>query len=172
MAPLLPALPDAARVWTFALAGDADRGGAILDEMRAFCGTWTSHGRPVPADAALVTPEGFPGVVLAVAARLSDGEVNAGVSGCGIDAMQHAVEVLTERHGVRPVPALSVVYRGADGAWQAAPRPAFRALTRQGDADGATRVLDLTATTLGALRAGGVDRPAAEAWHGRAFRLA
>ena len=164
----LPGLGDDARLWLFAvLGGDA----AVVTDLQAFVPAWQSHGRPVPAAAADVTPPGFPGVVLAVAARLSDADVNAGVSGCGIDAMQHAVEAAVARAGGHLVPALSVVYRDGDG-WQVAARPAFRALVQRGAADARTPVLDLTATTLGALRAHGLARPAGEAWHGRAFRLA
>ena len=180
MAGLLPALPDAARVWTFAVLGDVpvsrpagapELGAELHASVHEFTRHWASHGRPVPADAADVTPPDFPGAVLAVAAQLSDAEVNAGVSGCGIDAMQHAVEAAVAVAGARLVPALTVGYRDADGRWQVVSRPAFRALTKQGEADGATPVLDLTATTLGALRTDGVERAAGEAWHGRAFRL-
>lgn len=170
---MLTALPDSARAWVFAALGGADRLG---DELHAavheFTRHWTSHGRPVPADAADATPAGFPGAVLVVAAQLSDDEVNAGVSGCGIDAMQHALDAAVAAGGAELASPLSVAYRDADGAWQVVPRPAFRALARSGRVDGETRVLDLTATTLGQLRAGGVERAAAAAWHGRAFRLA
>ena len=168
MAALLPALGDGARLWLFAVDGGDD---AVVPDLRAFARTWQSHGRPVPADVADVAPAGFPGVVLAVAAELSDDEVNAGVSGCGIDAMEHAVAAAVARAGAHLVPALSVVYSDADG-WHVVPRPAFRALVRSGAAGAQTVVLDLTPTTLGALRRDGVARPAAASWHGRAFRLA
>ena len=61
--------------------------------------------------------------------------------------------------------------RGA-GRVELRSRPAFRRLARAGEVDGQTRVFDLTADTVGALRRNGLERPAAESWHGRAFRLA
>ena len=154
-----------ARLWLFALDGDVPD--ALLADVQAFCATWASHGRPVRAAA-----ERLAGRVLAVAAQITDAEVNAGVSGCGIDAMQHAVEVAVARYGRALVPALTVTYRDGAGAWQTVARPAFRRLARSGGVDADTRVLDLTLPTLGALTdAGGTDRPAGEAWHGVAFGL-
>ena len=60
---------------------------ALLADVQAFCAGWTSHGRPVEARAAVLA-----GRVLAVAARITEADVERGVSGCGIDAMQHAAE--------------------------------------------------------------------------------
>lgn len=161
----LDRLPPSARVWLFALDGDVPDG--LLADVHAFCAQWASHGRPVPATADVLS-----GRVVAVAAQLSDAEVNAGVSGCGIDAMQHAVEAAAGRHGRALVPALSVVYRDDVGAWQTAARPAFRRLVASGEAGPETRVLDLTPATLRTLRAaGGAEQRAGDTWHAVAFRL-
>jgi hypothetical protein len=157
--------PPPARLWLFAL--DVPVPDALLADVRAFCAGWTSHGRPVQAEAIALS-----GNVLAVAALITDAEANAGVSGCGIDAMQHAVEAAVARHGHALAPALAVTYRDAEGTWQTVPRPAFRRLVRDGAAGPETRVLDLTPATVGALReSGGVERPAGEAWHGIVFGL-
>ena len=158
-------LPDRARVWLF--GADADLPESVLRDVRAFLPTWSSHGRSVRAEAAVLSER-----VLAVAALISPEELNAGVSGCGIDAMTHAVEAAFAEADVRQASALAVSFR-EDGAWRTVPRPAFRALARDGAVSGETRVLDLTPTTLGDLRqSGGAERRAAEAWHGRAFGLA
>lgn len=151
-------------MWWF--AADRDLPPRTLQAVRAWLPTWTSHGRPVTAEADVVAD-----CVLVVGAVIAPEDWNAGVSGCGIDAMTHVVERAFTEAGVAQVPALSVTYREANGPWQTVPRPAFRRLAREGAVTGATRVLDLTATDLAAARAHGVDRPAAEAWHGRAFRL-
>ena len=166
------ALPDAARVWLFACDADPE---PLVADVQAFCAAWTSHGRPVRAHA-----HALAGRVLSVAALISEadlnrpvGEANAGVSGCGIDAMQHAVEAAAARHGVALAPALAVTFRDAAGAWQTVARPAFRRRAASGAVGPATRVLDLTPATLGALRAaGGVERTAGEAWHATAFPMA
>ena len=158
------ALPDAARVWLF--AADAPVSDGALARVRAFLPTWASHGRPVTASADRVADS-----VLAVAAVISAEDLNAGVSGCGIDAMTHAVEAAFAEAGLAQASPLEVSYRDASGAWQSVPRSAFRRLAREGAVDGQTPVVDLTATDLGALRARGAVRPAAEAWHGAAFGL-
>ncbi|GAB5537119.1 MAG: hypothetical protein Rubg2KO_33680 [Rubricoccaceae bacterium] len=165
---MLDTLPNAARLWLFALdrQPDADTLASALADIQAWLPTWASHGRPVPAQA-----DALEGRVIAVGAVISPEDVNAGVSGCGIDAMQHAVEGALERHGLAMASALSVTYE-ADGDWHTAPRPAFRQLVRDGQANGSTRMLDLTHDTVGALRANGLARPAADTWAGRAFRLA
>jgi hypothetical protein len=108
------------------------------------------------------------GRVLAVAGAISTADLNAGVSGCGIDAMTHAVDAAAEAAGIHWLPGLDVAYH--DGStWRVASRPDFRALARAGAVTPAATVLDLTPATVDALRAGGVVRPASEAWHGAAF---
>ena len=159
-----PLLPDRARVWLFAT--DRAVPPAALDAVNAFLPTWASHGRPVQAEAAIAAER-----VLAIAALISPEELNAGVSGCGIDAMTHAVEAALSASGAAQVAPLAVTYRDASGSWLTVARPAFRALAKNGDVDSQTLVLDLTPTDLGALRARGVVVAAAEAWHGRAFGL-
>lgn len=165
---LLAPLPNAARLWLFAATRDLADGEAadLLTRVRAFVTGWTSHGRPVPAAA-----EGLHGRLLAVGALLAEDAVNAGVSGCGIDSLQHAVAAAAEAGGFAWLPPLDVLYRDAAGTMQAVSRAAFRRLARAGAVTSATPVLDLTLPTVGALRAGGVERPAAQSWHGRAFGL-
>ena len=160
---LFPSLPPSARVWLF--AADAPISDAALQSVRQWLPSWTSHARPVTAAA-----EGLSERILAVAAVITPEDLNAGVSGCGIDSMTHAVEQTFAAHGLAQVPALAVLFREA-GEWQTAARPAFRQLARDGRVDGTTPVLDLTPNDLATLRADGVERPAAETWHGRVFRL-
>lgn len=161
---LFPTLPPTARVWLF--EADRDIPEALFAAVRRWLPTWTSHARPVTAEADVLA-----GRVLAVAALISPEDLNAGVSGCGIDAMTHAVEQAFAEADCTLAPALAVTHRDADGAWQTVPRPTFRRLAREGGVSGDTPVLDLTATDLGTLRETGVERPAAESWHGRVFRL-
>lgn len=166
---MLDSLPDAARLWLFPLdrtLGDAEAD-ALRQSVAGWLPSWQSHGRPVRAEAAVVA-----GRALAVGAVISEDDLNAGVSGCGIDAMERAVAEALAAHGVALAPALSVTYRDAADDWRSVPRPAFRRLTRTGEAGPETRLLDVTARTVGDLRAGGVERPAGETWAARAFALA
>jgi hypothetical protein len=166
---MLDLLPDAARVWLFpldrTLADDA--ADALRQRLADWLPSWQSHGRPVHAEAAVVA-----GRALAVGAAISTADLNAGVSGCGIDSMERAVAAALEAEGVALAPALGVTYRDDAGAWASVSRPAFRRLVRRAAVDARTPVLDVTAETVGALRERGAERPAGEAWTGRAFRLA
>lgn len=164
---MLDSLPDAARLWLFPLDRtlDAAAADALRQRLGAWLPTWQSHGRPVQAAATVVD-----GRVLAVGAVISESDLNAGVSGCGIDAMERTVASALDEAGVALAPALGVTAQTADG-WQTMPRPAFRRLVRSGDATAATPMIDVTADTVGALRQQGVVRPAGQTWAARAFAL-
>ncbi|PAP78493.1 hypothetical protein [Rubrivirga marina] len=166
---MLDSLPDAARVWLFPLDRtlDSDAADALRRSVADWLPSWTSHGRPVQAEAEVLAGRAF-----AVGAVISEADLNAGVSGCGIDSMERAVSAALDAHGLALASPLAVTFRDADGAWQTAPRPAFRRLTKSGEAGPQTPVLDVTATTVGGLRAHGVERPAGETWAARAFALA
>ena len=170
---VLDALPDAARLWLFPLDQtlDADKADALKRRVADWLPSWVSHGRPVAASAAVVE-----GRVLAVGAVISEADLNAGVSGCGIDAMERAVAAALDAEGVALAPALGVTFLdGAgdgDGGWASVSRPAFRRLVRSGEAGPETVILDVTPQTVGALRQSGVSRPAGETWAARAFALA
>ncbi len=163
--PHFPDLPDDARLWLIAFDGDP---APLLAEIRAFCEAWTSHGRPVQAQADVLAER-----VLAVAAVISPEEMNAGVSGCGIDAMQRAIQEAGAGHALPFAPALDVTMRDPSGAWVTASRATLRTLASTGAFATDTHVLDLTPTTLGGLRAArGVERRAGDTWLATAFHLA
>ena len=166
---MLASLPDDARLWLFAAdrALTADEQTVLLDQMQAFIAGWTSHGRPVPAEATLLHER-----LLAIGAQLAQGEVNAGVSGCGIDSLQHALDAAAAQVGFAWLSGLDVLFRNDRGMIQALPRPAFRVLAKDGRVTAETRVFDLTLDTVGALRATGVERTAGDSWHARVFRIA
>ncbi len=161
----LASLPDDARVWLFASDREIDgqTRDALARDVRRFTDDWRSHGRPVAAAAEILHDR-----VLAVAGAISPAEINAGVSGCGVDAMTHAVDAAAASAGLRWISGLEVAYRdGPD--WRVVSRGDFRALAGAHGVTPETVVLDLTLDTLGALRSAGVARPAAESWHGPAF---
>jgi len=165
---MLDALPDAARVWLFPLDRtlDAEAADALRQSVAGWLPSWTSHRRPVTAEADVLE-----GRVLAVGAVISEADLNAGVSGCGIDAMERAVAKALDANGVALAPALGVTFHDGDG-WQSVPRPAFRRRVRDGAAGPETPILDVTPQTVGALREAGVARPAGATWAARAFALA
>ena len=161
---LFPTLSDQARLWTYAADRplDAAEQAALLQRVRAFLQSWTSHGRPVRGEAD-VRADRF----LLVAGEIPGGAI----SGCGIDASVHAVEAAGAELGIGWLSPLNVFYRDGAGDVQALPRPAFRKLVRLGEVDARTSVFDLTAATLGDVRHAGFERAAGEAWHALAFKI-
>ncbi|ARA91709.1 MAG: hypothetical protein D6685_04065 [Bacteroidetes bacterium] len=163
--PLFSTLPDEARLWVYA----ADRPLTAAEQttltrrLMPFLASWTSHGRPVQGAMHLLHDR-----FLLVAAVLAGG---ADISGCGIDASVHAVEEAAEAVGVRWLSPLEVLYRDDEGQIRHVPRSGFRQLVRAGTVTGATPVFDLSLTTVGALRAQGLERPASAGWHARVFRI-
>lgn len=156
-------LPDEARVWTYladrALSDEEQQ--SVLAHLEPFLRDWTSHRRVVSGLAAVTGNR-----VLVLAATLNDGDI----SGCGIDKSVHRIEAAASALGFSWLDALQVAYRDGEQI-QAVSRPTFRRLVRDGLITPETRVLDLTATTLGALRRQGLERPASSTWHGRVFRI-
>jgi hypothetical protein len=158
-------LPDEARVWLFAAerAFEPKEWRTILERVRHFIADWRSHGRPVASAA-----EVLEGRVLAVAGVITPDDLNAGVSGCGIDSMMRAAEGAALEAGCRWAGNLDVLYDDGD-SWRAVSRSEFRQLVAAGAITLDTPVIDLTPGTVGALRRVGVARPAGEAWHAAAF---
>jgi hypothetical protein len=159
---LLPSLPDHARLWVFtasrALAPMAQD--SVMARVRAFLPEWVSHGRPVAAEAAFLHDR-----ALVVGALLAQDEGD--ISGCGIDAMTHAVEASAE--GFSWLDGLHVTVRRGDEGFEAMPRATLRRLAREGAVAADTEVLDAALPTVGALRKGGLARPLGATALGRAL---
>lgn len=158
-------LPDAAQVWIYptdAPLSDAVQS-AFTDRLSAFIDTWTSHQQAVRG-AATILYDRF--VVLA--GLRADGEPP---SGCAIDDATHAVKAIAAELGVQWTPSLHVLYRRADGAVAAVPRPAFQKQADSGTVTTDTKVFDPSVSSLGALREGAFEQPAGTSWHARAFSL-
>lgn len=161
---LFPDLPDAARVWVQVadrpLSGDEQR--ALMERLEAFATTWRHHRYAV--ESGFVLTEGR---LLIVAGHIAEDAIG----GCGIDAVVNQMDRAAAALGFGWAGPLDVAYRDAEGHVRTASRARFRALATEGAVTAATPVLDPSLTTLGALRRGDLERPAAESWHARVFRL-
>lgn len=166
---LLPSLPADARVWLFASARllSHEEQEAVLAQAQLFLGTWTSHGMPVQGETELLYD-----CALAVGACIAQEELNAGVSGCGIDSLTHAVEAIAARLGFDWTEALEILYFGAEGAPQTVSRSEFRRRVKAGVVTPESFVLDLTSTSLGELRTNGIKRRVADTWLAGVFPMA
>ena len=146
-------------MWVFALDHAPADPRILVDPVRAFQDTWTSHGVRVEADAALLC-----GRFLVLAGSRTDGRA---VSGCGIDALMQAVRLAADAAGARLLPPLKVHFRDKAGGVVSASRKEFRTLARTGAIADDTPVFDLSVTTLGAVRAGRFEQPFRDSWHAR-----
>lgn len=153
------ALPDDASLWVHTTGAplEAPAQTALLNRLSGFMETWTSHQHPVHGAAAVLHDR------FLVVAAVSDGPGE--ISGCGIDALTHAIDEAAATLGLSWVPALHVLYRAPDGAVAAVPRRVFQQRAEEGLVTPETPVFDPNLRTLGALRDGRLERPARASWH-------
>ncbi len=154
-------LPPDARVWIFGAERplvETERA-RVLDEVDAFIGQWAAHDVPLTTARALWYDQ-F--IFVAVDERA------AGASGCSIDALVRRMKGLQAELGVELVNHAPVLYRDGSGIGRVS-RERFADLVESGSISQETVVFDNTVTTVGAVRDGRWELPAANSWHGRAF---
>lgn len=158
-------LPDEARIWIYAASEDLNdrQEKRVAEILNDFCSSWASHGRAVDSAADVIE-----GRFAVISGRIEDGDI----SGCGIDASVHALDRASTELGIDWQPALTVHYRDENGLVRSVSRSAFRELVQSGVIDAGTPVFDLSIKTLGQLREGLFEQPAARTWHGRVFKVA
>lgn len=163
--PTLESLPDEARVWIYPVDRDLTAAvqETIIERMHPFLSDWQSHGRRVRGAAAILY-----GRFVVVAATL---DAPGDISGCGIDASVHALQPVADALGIRFCNPLDVHYRAASGSIVSVDRLKFKQAVAGGLVDGGTAVYNTTLQTLGELRTRGIEVPARESWHARAFSL-
>ena len=153
--------PDVARVWV--IATDRELESAEEDAVRArladFFNAWESHGRKVVADC-VIQHRRF----ILVAAYVPGDDV----SGCGIDASVHELDLIGEQIGFARAPVLDVFFAGNAGVVNV-DRGTFAELVGRGDVTEDTTVFDTSVSTLHGWRQGGFERPVSRSWHATAF---
>lgn len=155
-------LPSRARLWCFCAdrALDPEEGAALLRRTREFVEGWTAHRRELSA-----AVEWREDRFLLVAVD----ESRTPASGCSVDALMRHVAGLEEALGISLLDTGPVWFRDSrdDGRVRCVEREEFRALAEEGIVGPATVVFDPTVETVGELRSGLLERPAAETWHAR-----
>lgn len=154
-------LPEDARVWIFSAErrlAEVERT-RLLAEVDAFIDGWGAHAVPLTAGRDLVYDRFL---FIAVDQRA------AGPSGCSIDALVRRMTALQDEIGVELVNHAPVLFRRGEEIARV-PREAFAELARTGEVGPGTTVFDNTLTSLGDVRAGRWELPAADSWHARAF---
>lgn len=154
-------LPDHGRLWVFPLSRDlaTPEVATCLDLVDAFLDRWAAHG--VPLRSARELREGR---FLIVGVDV-DAEAP---SGCSIDALVNRLRSLGTELSVTFIDHAPVWFRG-EGEIRTVSRADFRALATAGDVTSSTHVFDTSLTRVDQLRAGALERPAEESWHGKAF---
>ncbi|HET7275196.1 MAG TPA: hypothetical protein VFI91_08430 [Longimicrobiaceae bacterium] len=154
--------PDDARLWVFAspAALSESQSTALLARVDSFLDQWHAHG------AAVVGARDWRNEHFLLVA--SD-ERATGVSGCSIDSLYLTLKQAESELGVTLLDSSPVWYRDAAGEIANVPRTEFRRLAKEGAVDEDTIVFDNTVNTVGALLAGGWERPMRDSWHGKAF---
>jgi hypothetical protein len=154
-------LPGDARLWVFpaSRALDAAARSRLLDTVDAFLDGWAAHGVPLTSGRELRHDR-----FLLVAVD----EKAAGASGCSIDAMVRSLRALERELDLALTDHGPVWFRAGD-TFRRVPRDEFRSLAERGAVSPETVVFDNTVTTVGAVRAGAWEAPAARTWHGRLF---
>ena len=154
-------LPDHGRLWVFPASRrlGPTEGERLLTEVDAFLDGWAAHGQPLQSARALLHDQ-----FLVVGVNV-DAEAP---SGCSIDALVRRLHGVADALDVTLHDQTSVRYRDGDEI-RTVSRSEFREKIDAGALGPDLRVFDTTLVKVGQLRAGGLEAPATDTWHGRAF---
>ncbi len=154
-------LPDHGRLWVFPISRGLTQPEAelCLDVVDRFLVQWAAHGSRLQAGRELVE-ERFLLIGVDVDAEAP--------SGCSVDELMRELRKLGTNLDATFLDYAPVWFRADDGI-RSVSRKAFRALAEAGEADESTRVFDPSLTRISQAREGLLERPAADAWHGKAF---
>jgi len=130
-----------------------------MEAVDGFLDTWAAHGVPLQCARELKDAQFL---VIGV-----DEDVEA-PSGCSIDALVNSLRALGDELGLGLIEHGPVWFRTHEGV-HAVSRSEFRSLASQGAVELSTPVFDTTLTRVSRFREGGLEQPAAKAWHGKAF---
>lgn len=155
----LQTLSDEARIWIFGISPALDdrKRSTLLARIDPFLESWTVHGQPIRCGRE-IRDNRF--LIIAV-------EKSAETSGCSIDRLFGTMKQLEADLGVSILDADRIFFRHGDGRIDTMTRMEFREKS-----DPHTVVFDTTAATLGEVRSGRWERPAAAGWHRELFRVA
>ena len=154
-------LPADARVWIFSAARglSGPERTRLLAEVDAFLDQWGAHATPLTAGRHLAYDQFL---FVAVDQRA------AGPSGCSIDALVRRMKELERELAVELVNHAPVLFRRGE-AIERVSRESFAEMAAAGAVDPETTVFNNTLTSLGDVRAGRWEVPAAASWHAQAF---
>ncbi|MXY07156.1 MAG: hypothetical protein F4183_01240 [Rhodothermaceae bacterium] len=158
---ILHRLSDEASLWVIPLDGDESGLQGLLTRIQQFIEQWVSHGRTVQG-AAVLEANRF----LLVAGEVSGGTI----SGCGIDALMHAIKEASTVEHCRLLSSMLIYYRSESGQVNFVSRGNFRKMVSEGLINSTTKVFNPGIYTVGALRAKEFELPLADSVYSRMYR--
>lgn len=155
-------LPDHGRLWVFPASRDLTEveTETLLAHVDDFLATWSAHGAALRSARKLVDRR-----FLLVGVDV-DAEAP---SGCSIDALVNRLRALGEELSLSLIDHGPVWFRADASQVRTASRKDFRALAESGAVAPNVPVFDTSLTKIGQERAGQLERPATETWHGKTF---
>jgi hypothetical protein len=158
-----PGFPDESRLWVLALSRPAvaEAGARLEAGLGSLLGRWRHKGQAYQA--AWEFSEGQ--LILVVEPSMATAP-----SGCAIDGMLRKVGGLAKELGFELLGEDRVLVR-SDGELTAFLRSDLAAALETGRLGPGTPVLDLSLHHLGQLREGRLERPLAQTWIGRVFKV-
>ncbi|MDA0312688.1 MAG: hypothetical protein O2992_11300 [Gemmatimonadetes bacterium] len=154
-------LPGHGQLWVFPATSELsdEQSARFMEAVDGFLDVWAAHGVPLTS-ARELRDNRF--VLIGV-----DLDAEA-PSGCSIDALVNQLKGLGSELGVSLIDHSPVWFRDGDEIHSVG-RSEFRRLAGEESVAPDTTVFDTTLTRIASLRAGLLERPASETWHGRAF---
>ena len=159
---IFPSLSNEAHLWIIALDGKHTDIRDLLTQTQLFLEQWTSHGRPIRSEAMLKSNR-----FLLVAGEIP----GSTISGCGVDALMHAVEEISAKKNCRILSPMLVFYRTEHGTVDYVSRNQAREMIHQGLISLETIVFNPGIYTLCALRTGEFEMPLSDSVYARIFRI-
>ncbi len=153
-----------ARCWLFGgsipIAQDDPR---LAQPLSAFLSQWQSHGHPVMAKWQVLHNR------FLVVVKEPD---EAGISGCGIDAMKGVILFLEKEMNCSMMDSGRIFFRNPQGIVEGVSRLEFREAIQQEKIDLETMVFDTMIDAVGALFDGGFEKALKDSWHLRLYENA
>jgi hypothetical protein len=158
-----PGFPDDSRLWVLALSrpAKAEAAARLEEGLGSLLGRWRHKGQAYQA--AWEFSEGQ--LILVVEPRMATAP-----SGCAIDGMLRKVGGLARELGLELLGEDRVLVR-LGGDLTDVPRSGLPQALEEGRLGPGTPVLDLSLHHLGQLREGRLERPLAQTWIGRVFKV-
>ncbi len=158
MTQLFPDLDDDARLWVWIADRPLTSGEitAVSAAIDAFLSDWTTHGRSIRGDAAILFDQ-----ALVLAGEVSEGDI----SGCGIDKSVHLLEDAGRQHGFEWSSGLAVPILTSDsGPVRMMTRADLRREAFEGLITPDHLLIDRSITRLRDARNGMLCRPLRDTW--------